>query len=180
MMNSEFRTKEKGFTLIELLIYAALSVIIGLVVVVVFLQVVNVVESSRRSRESLDNAKRAMDVIVQEIKHAEGIYTPTSAFDINPGQLSLETKRDADFVDEESTYVDFYVDDDRLYMKRESQAAQLVISEKVKVEELIFTRLNIAGDKSAVRVKIRIAYADPIAGPTSSVTLYSTAALRAY
>ena len=172
--------KEKGFTLIELLIYSVLSVIIGLVVTITFLQIINVVETTRRSRESLDSAKRAMDVISQEIKHAESIYTKTSDFGPNPGQLSLETTRDADTVDETSTYVDFYVDDSRLYMKREGQVASIVTSEKVKVEELVFTRLNTSADNSAVRVKIKIVYADPINGPTSPVTLYSTTALRSY
>ena len=178
-MKSELRIKEKGFTLIELLIYSVLSVIIGLVVTITFLQIINVVETTRRSRESLDSAKRAMDVISQEIKHAESIYTETSDFGPNPGQLSLETTRDLP-ADENTTYVDFYIDDDRLYMKREDQAAQIVTSEKVKVEELVFTRLNISTDNSAVRVKIKTSYADPISGPTSPVTLYSTAALRSY
>ena len=169
----------RAFTLIELLIYGLFLVIISVVAVSFFIQVVNVTETSRRSRESLENARRALDVISQEVRHAKSVYDPTSTLDTNPGQLSLETTRDLP-PDEETTYVDFYVDDDRLYVKREGQDEQLITSEKVKVNELTFSLLADASEKPAVQVRITVEYVDPIRGPSNAVTLVSTATLRSY
>jgi len=169
----------RAFTLIELLIYGLFLVIISVVAVSFFIQVVNVTETSRRSRESLENARRALDVISQEVRHAKSVYDPTSTLDTNPGQLSLETTRDLP-PDEETTYVDFYVDDDRLYVKREGQDEQLITSEKVKVNELTFSLLADASEKPAVQVLVTVEYVDPIRGPSNAVTLVSTATLRSY
>ena len=171
----------RGFTLMELLVYAALFVIISMVTISLFIQIVSVTETSRRNRESLDNARRAMDVIAQEIKHAKSVYTSTSALGSHPGQLSLETTRDADTVNETSTYVDFYVDDEALYIKREGPAAQIITSEKVKVTNLVFTLLNSSGTGNpTVRTELTVVYADPIRGPSNSVSLVSTTSLRSY
>ena len=169
----------RAFTLIELLIYGLFLVIISVVAVSFFIQVVNVTETSRRSRESLENARRALDVISQEVRHAKSVYDPTSTLDTNPGQLSLETTRDLP-PDEETTYVDFYVDDDRLYVKREGQDEQLITSEKGKVNELTFSLLADASEKPAVQVLVTVEYVDPIRGPSNAVTLVSTATLRSY
>lgn len=185
---SDFRPKtfgnHFGFTLIELLIYSALLVMIGVVAVAFFIQVVNVTETSRRSRESLDNARRVVDVIAQEVRHAASVYTPTSVLDVGSGQISLETTRDLPN-DEESTYVDFYLDDERVYIKRESQTDQLITSEKVRITQLRFSLLADppAGDpaaKTAVQIVVTAQYFDPIRGPSNEVTLTSTATLRSY
>ncbi|OGY25277.1 MAG: hypothetical protein A2Z11_02845 [Candidatus Woykebacteria bacterium RBG_16_43_9] len=169
----------KGFTLIELLIYTALLVIVSVVSVAFFIQIVNITETSRRGREALDNARGALDTISQEIRHANSIYTLTSRLDNAAGQLSLETSRDTPN-DEDSTYVDIYLDSERLYLKRESQPDQLVTSEKVKVKELRFSLLDDASSKPAVQIKLTVEYFDQTSGPSNSVTLTSTATLRSY
>ncbi|MDP2720821.1 MAG: hypothetical protein Q8O75_02675 [bacterium] len=174
-----------GFTLIELLIYAALLIIIGVVAVAFFIQVINVTETSRRSRESLDNARRVIDVIGQEIRHGSSVYTLTSKLDMDNGQLSLETTRDLP-ADEESTYVDMYLNSDgRVYLRRESGTDQLITSEKVKVTKLRFSLLsdpavNDPAEKTAVQVIVTAQYLDPISGPSNQVTLTSTSTLRSY
>ena len=181
-LNSALLTiNSKGFTLIELVIYTALLVVVSVVSISFFIQVVGVTESSRRSREALDNAKRAIDVMSQEIKNAKSIYTPTNIFGVHPGQLSLETIRDLP-ADENSTYVDFYVDDERLYIKKEGQAAELVTSEKVKVTNLVFTLLSPTSSSPEVKIEITVAYADQVSGTSgvASVSLESTAELRSY
>ena len=169
----------RGFTLIELLIYSLLLVVIGVISVSFFIQVVKVTETSRRSREALDNASRAMSVMTQEIRHAKSVYTPTSILDGGIGQLSLETTRDLP-TDETSTYVDFYVDDERLFIKREGQADQMFTSEKVRVNQLKFSLLDDSSEKPAVQITLTVEYIDQISGPANSATLTSTATLRAY
>ena len=173
------RLVEKGFTLIELLIYTVILVVISLVSVSFFIQVVNVTETSRRSREALDNAKGALDTITQEIRHADSIYTPTSVLDNPSGQLSLETSRDTPN-DEESTYVDIYLDTQRLYLKRDGATDQLITSEKVKVTKLQFDLLSDSSAKPAVQVILTVEYFDQAVGPSTSVTLTSTSTLRSF
>jgi len=173
------KSKQKGFTLIELLIYTVLLVIVSVVSVSFFIQVVNVTETSRRSREALDNAKGALDTITQEIRHADSVYTPTSVLDNTTGQLSLETLRDVPS-DEDSTYVDIYLDSQRLYLKREGVTDQLVTSEKVKVTSLQFGLLDDASTKPAIQVTLTVEYFDASSGPSNSVTLTSTSTLRSY
>lgn len=186
-MNSELRIKnselanrelQSGFTLIEVLIYATIFVIIGVVISSYFIQIVNVTETSRRARESNDNASRAMNVITQEIKHATAVYTPTSVFGTNPGQLSLETTRDLP-AEENTTYVDFYLDDEGIYLKREGQAGELITSEKVKVTTFTFTHLT-GGTDTSVQVNLTVEYIDAASGPKTPVTLTQTASLRSF
>ncbi len=172
-----------GFTLIELLIYTVILVIISLVSVSFFIQVVNVTETSRRSREALDNAKGALDTITQEIRHADSVYTPTSVLDNAAGQLSLETLRDVPS-DEDSTYVDIYLDSQRLYLKREGVTDQLITSEKVVVTSLKFGLLADSSAKPAIQVTLTVKYIDAASGQTgslgNSVTLTSTSTLRSF
>ncbi|MCH8821840.1 prepilin-type N-terminal cleavage/methylation domain-containing protein [Patescibacteria group bacterium] len=167
-----------GFTLIEVLIYATIFVIIGVVISSYFIQIVSVTETSRRARESNDNASRAMNVITQEIRHATAVYTPTSKFGTNSGQLSLETTRD--LPDEENTtYVDFYLDDEGIYLKREDQVEELLTSEKVKVTNFTFTHLT-GGTDTSVQVNLTVEYIDAASGPKTPVTLTQTASLRSF
>lgn len=167
----------KGFTLTEVLIYSAILAIVSLVILVFINQLLGVNETTRRAREATDNARRSLDTISQEIRHADSVYGNTSSFGSNPGQLSLETTRDVP-AEEASTYVDFYVDNEQLFMKRESQIEQRITSEKVKVTNLTFT--NLAGSTTwpAVRVAITVEYRDPISGPKNQVTMMTTAILR--
>ena len=174
-------TSSSGFTLIELIIYSALLVIISGAIIGFFVQLVDVVDTSRRGRESIDNAKRVLDLINQEVRHADSVYTPTSVAGASPGQLGLETTRDLP-TDEENTYVDFYIDDEGLYVRRESQNAELVTSEKVRVSNLVFTILQDANGRQMVRTQVTIEYKDPKpgSGGSNSVSLVSTAATKSY
>lgn len=178
LTKKEFK-KARGFTLVEVLIYGLAIVFVMSVLVFLTLQLINVVENTRRSRESLDTARRVLDFIAQEIRHAEGVYTPTSVFGSDTGQLSLETKRDLP-TDETSTYVDFYLDDSGVFVKREGQSEALISSQKVSVTKLNFTNLNGYSGNPVVRIQITTEYRSPISGPKSAVSLETTAALRSY
>jgi len=171
-------SKNTGFTLIEILVYAGLFVIIGVVASTFFIQISNLAETGRRSREALDNANRAMDVMSFEARHATAIYTPTSVFSTNPGQLSLETTQYLP-ADEDTTYVDFYIDDGVLYEKKEGVATAAVTSQKVKVTNLGFTNLSASGSKD-VQINLTVEYKDAFFGPKTPISLTSTASLRSY
>lgn len=172
-----FRLSAKGFTLTEVLIYSAILAIVSLVVLVFINQLLGVNETSRRAREATDNARRAIDTIAQEVRHADSVYLNTSVFETNPGQLSLETTRDVP-IDEDMTYVDFYVDNEQLFIKRENQAEQRLTSEKVKVTNLTFTNLKGSTAWPAIRISLTVEYRDPISGPRNQVNMMTTAVLR--
>lgn len=167
----------KGFTLVEVLVYSVSLTIISAVIVTFTIQILGVYETSRRIRESTDNARRALDTISQEIRHATKLYETTSFLDSHPGQLSLETTRDLP-PGESSTYVDFYLDNGALYMKREDQPDLMVTSDKVRVTNLVFTNLKGPTSRPAIRTKITVEYKDPTTGPKTPVTMTTTAGLR--
>ena len=179
LSRSLYKQKQmSGFTLIEVLIYSGLLVIISTLVVSFLVQIVNLSETSRRSGEELDNAQKTMDVIEQEVRHALSIYTPTSVFDNDAGQLSLETTRDLP-ADENSTYVDFYLDGGGVFLKREGEPTQLITGEKINVTKLRFTNLS-SGTSAAVKITLTAQFKEPISFGSKPVTLESTASLRSY
>lgn len=170
-----------GFTLIELLVYTALIVIFSWIVSSFFIKIIRINLYSQATEEVLASSQRAMNVIMQEIQHASGFYYPTSIFDTHPGQLGLATTREL-ITGEDVTYVDFYVDNGGLYMKREGESAKLLTSERVRVDNFVINHLNIDDAYPVVRVLLTIVYNSPATDieDQSRITLTSTASLRSY
>ena len=169
-----------GFTLIEILIYIAVLVIIITVVSSFFLWDIRSNTKTKVMRETLDNNRRAMEIITRETKEAMSIYAETSTFNSHPGQLSLETTK---YLPEgESTaYVDFYLCGTQLCFKKESQDPIALTSDKVEVSNLVFSRV-ITGEIPSVQVSLKVDYKD-LTGRSeyqASVNLISTISLRSY
>jgi prepilin-type N-terminal cleavage/methylation domain-containing protein len=144
--------KTRGFTLTELIVYIAIFVILITTVTLFAMAFIKTTTKSRIKKEVASGAYSAMKTMVYEIKRANSIYTPTSVFDSHPGQLSLETSQELP-EGEQTTYIDFYLDSDRLYLKRESQNPQLLISKNLKVTNLEFEYLA-----SASRITLTLEY----------------------
>ena len=144
--------KSKGFTLTELIIYIAVFVILITTVTLFAMAFIRTTTKSRIKKEVASGTYSAMKVMVYEIKRANGVYAPTSVFDSHPGQLSLETSQELP-EGEQITYLDFYLDGDKLYLKRESQNPQLLISKNLKVTNLEFEHLA-----SASRIDLTLEY----------------------
>lgn len=168
-----FVTPKKGFTLLSLLVYAGLVVIVGLFITEFALQIIKIHSEITALGEISDSAQRAEEIITQEIHHAVSVYTPTSRFNGHPGQLSLETTRYTPS-DEDRTFVDFYLDDNHLYMKREGEAAKLITSEQTSVSNFVLTYLNTSTPYPAIRLSLTVAY------HSYQTTLVSTVSLRSY
>lgn len=177
-MNKEIK---KGFTLVELALYMSISLIIGGVLITSFFFISSARVRGAVAIEVLDNSRSALDTMLFEVAHAEGVYTPTSFFGAHPGQLSLETTRVTPS-DESATYLDFYLDGERLYLKRENQTAQILVADKIKITNLVFTHLNSASLYHAVRISLTANYDTPnaVLAEKTAVTLTGTASLRAY
>jgi type II secretory pathway pseudopilin PulG len=165
-----------GFTLIELLVYVALfCLLITAVISFVYLDMKSDVKA-KVMRETLNNASRAMEIMVYETKEAKSIYTPTTA----NSQLSLETVKHLPD-GEETSFVDFYISNARLYFKRESGDPVAITSDNVEISSLTFTRI-VSGTIPSVRIDLTVSYKNPTGRSEyqSQVSLSSAASLRSY
>lgn len=175
------RLHHAGLSFIEILVYVGLLAMTGVVLTRFATQVIERNSHVQLTAQVLDNARGAMAALTQEIRHSSGVYTPTSSFDTHPGQLSLASRHNLP-ADENETYVDFYLDDERLYVKREGEPAALFTSENVRVSNLTFVYLNQTSDAPAVQVNLTVvpSGASQEAQAQAAVTLSSTASLRSY
>lgn len=181
-----FQKNGAGFTLVSALVYVALLAVILTVLTSFLVRIIGFNTQGKLAGEVLDSANHALSVVAQEVQHAQDIYDPTSIFDTHPGQLSLVTAWNSPN-DEAATYVDFYIDDDRLYIKREGQTAELLTAAGVRVTnfqiEAAGTTANpTPADARAVRITLTIepVAADPTLAQRDAVTVTSAATLRAY
>jgi len=175
------KNSKNGFTLLELVVYIGIMLVVSIIVIGFVAQLIKINSYSQITGEVLDNARRGIEIITQEIKHGQSIYSPTSVFDVHPGQLSIETARNVP-TDENSTYVDFYIDDQRLYVKKEGITQEIIMSDKIIIDSLIFTHLDDTPQSTSVRIALTISYDTPtqVAKNQSTITLFATASLRSY
>jgi len=167
---------KKGFTLLEVLVYLAVALIIISVVLSFVFWLIRSNTKNRIIRETTYAAKRATDIIIYETKKANSVYTPTTTID----QLSLEVD---DYLPEQETssYIDFYICDDSLCMKKESQDPIRIIPDDVKVTDLSFIYI-LSGEIESIKINLTIDYKNLSERPEyeSSVSLESSTSLRSY
>jgi len=171
---------QKGITFTELLVYVAVFSIVFGIIISFFLWTTESNTKIKAKRETLDNSRRAMEIIGYEIKNAKSVYTPTSTFGSHPGQLSLETtKYLAD--NETNSYIDFFLCGTQLCMKKESQVPIPLTSEQVVVSNLIFTQV-VTSSIPSIQINLRIEYntSDPRPAHKALISATSTFSLRSY
>ena len=168
-----------GFSLIEMLIYVALAGIITAVLTSFVTANIKAYDKAQARQNVFYNVNGALRLIIDEIKYAKSIYTPTATLASDAGQLSLETLLNPP-TGENIAYVDFYVDNGRIYEKREGQAASALTSERVFIERLRFTMRSAAAGKDSIDVEIEGRINTQNTGPKDQarMTMSSTAALR--
>lgn len=173
--------KPLGFTLIELLIYLGLIIIVASIVTAFLPNLLKSYSFAQKKEEVVDSTQRALAVITQELRHASAIYTPTSILNTNPGQLSLSTSHNPP-EGESSTYLDFYLDNERLYLKKEGQTAELLMPDKIRIANLTFSQLTSTSTIPALRITIRATYDSDSTEiqERTQTTLTTTASLRSY
>jgi len=169
------KKRQRSFTLTEILVYVAVLAIIISAVSSFFLWATRSNTKARAMREVSDNARRAMEIMAYEIKETKSIYTPTSS----STQLSLETRHylpDG----EESTYIDFYLCDNHLCLKKDSEDPIALTSDRVKVSNLEF--LQVATTTPSIQINLKIDYKNPYNRPElrASISGTSTLSLRSY
>lgn len=163
-----------------MLVYVAIIAIVITIAIPFIFSVMKSYSRIRANQTVMSDAKLAMDYIVREIKLSKKIYTPTSIFDTNPGQLSLITKINPP-TDETETYIDFYMDAGKLYIKREGEDdAFAVTSDRTTISNLTFKHLNAGEFSDSIQIQLTVDYNTPSgkAEFQASQSLISTASLR--
>ena len=167
---------KKGFSLLEVLIYLSIAFVVLAVVVGFVFWLIDANNKNRVIVQTLNSAKRAMEIMTYEIRQAESVYTPTTF----ANQLSLQTLKHL-AAGEKSSYIDFYLCGTQLCLKRESQSPIILTSPAVEISSLNFTYI-VSGDFASVKIDLTASYKNPSARPeyNFSTTLNSTVSLRSY
>lgn len=151
------KSRERGFSLIETIVYIGLLAIIVSVSIYFMLNIFSAFNKNFAQKAVLSNSQHALDAITEEIKFAKSIYTPTSVFLNDNGQLSIETVQNPP-ANESATFTDFYLDNGRIYVKKEGQTEIPLTPNQVKINKLRFAYLNPAGAPEGVQIFLESQY----------------------
>jgi len=175
-MKNNKKIPTAGFSLLEVLVSVSIFSII-LLTIISFIFLIGYYNSKTKAeRETWENGQRVLEQVINEIRRAKGIYTPTTT----QNQLSLETTKYLP-QDEVGTFIDFFVCGSALCVKKESQNPVALTSESVQISNLSFVQIA-NGLFPSVQITLTVGYKNPVGGPGGnvSVTLTSTASLRSY
>lgn len=174
-----FHKSGAGFTLIEMVIYTALVGVIALALTSFLLSNLKAYNKAEARQHVFNNLNSAMKLITDEIRFAHSVYTPTSVFNSNTGQLSLETLLNPP-AGESTAYVDYYLDNGRIYEKREGQTASPLTSELAKMTAVRFTHITAASSADSLTVQLTGQIYTQSTAPEdqASMTLTTSASLR--
>lgn len=169
------KKRKFGFTLFEVLIYIAVLIILLLSIFSILIWVLRFTTKAKATREVLDNLKRATEVMSYEIREAKSIYWPTTT----SSQISLESNHYLP-EDENSTFLDFYLCQKRLCLKKESQPPIILTSDNVEIKRLEF--FQISTTTPSIQFTLEMSYKNPNNRPelNISVVATSTVSLRNY
>lgn len=162
-------------TLIEILVYVALLGMIAVFVSNALIQLSNAYQQARAEREVVSNARLILETVTRTVAQATSIYSPTSRFNQDAGELSLITAIGAD-ANHTTAYVDYYIDNGRLYQRPEGQSETPISAASVKVNKFYLERILQGLGREAVKITLQVSYAR--AHASSTITLNSTEALR--
>ncbi len=142
-IDNKILKSKKGYTLVEMLLYVALLGIITVVIVGIFFTISRTNSRVVSLIEINSNAYSAMERMVYEASNAKKIYLPTSNFTnynydgAKATQFSLAT-RQAVPVNESIVYIDFYLENNTIFMKQDGANPVALTSSNVSVQSLNF------------------------------------------
>lgn len=164
-----------GLSLIEVVIYIGL---LGLILVFLsesLIQISAIYDRARGEREIISNARLITEAISTAVASAQAVYSPTSRFDVNLGQLSLVTTASST-PEHTGEFIDFWVDNGVLYERQEGMGTTQLSQATVRVNKFYLERIIQGLGREAVKITLEVDSA-PGRFPTS-ITLNSTTALR--
>lgn len=166
---------KQGFTIIEFIVYIAVLAIIGGAVFTLFLWTLSVHTKARVLQETALSAQFAMEIVMREAREAESLYLPTSS----ATQISFQTKTFMP-LGETTGFIDFFLCQDRLCMKKEEQNPVAVTSNTIEVTSLVFTAISTDTDFPSLQMIMEVRHRNPNNRPEleAILNLTSTASLR--
>lgn len=177
--NKKQKNKEQvwGFTLIEIVIYIALFSILTIAAINSIFNILTAYQKGQYKKSAINEANYALKTIIAEIEQSRKIYTPTSSFGVTNGQLSLETIQNIP-TDETYGFEDIYLDNGKIWLKRENQNAIALTSDKNLAANLNFIHLDAGTNYESVKITIDIESREGKIETKAKVKLTSTATAR--
>jgi len=168
---------QKGLSLINFLVYIAVLSFIALALSSFVYWMISSTQKAKTARETINNAHRTTRFMIQEIKRAKSIYTPTT----NLNQLSLETPYNSPS-GEDTTYIDFYLCGDYVCFKKEGEPPIVLTSDQLTVTKLEFYQGGGVNGPPWIQVVLDIDHKNPHdwMRQAMSVNLNSTISMRNY
>ncbi len=168
------KNKNEGLTLIEIIIYVALLGSIAVVIANFLLSTVNAYQRARAEREVISNARLLLETVNKSVAQADKVYSPTSRFNQDTGQLSLVTQLTPP-AGHTTAYEDFWVDNGRLWARKEGQGETPISAASVRVAKFSLEWIIQGLNQEAVKITLQI---DSASRFPTSITLNSTTVLR--
>lgn len=168
----------RGFTLIEVLVYIGLFTLVVTLVTFFLLGLFRSFIVLRAERSAVLNSALVMQVAELELRHADRVYTSTSVFDNDAGQLSVRTPRSSP-TDHDFAYVDFYLDNGVIYERRDGASPSALTSGDVTVSVFRVERYTSSGAEG-IRFTVTAAPANVAVSLAAPRTLRTFVSLRGF
>ena len=165
----------RGITLIEIVVYIGLLGALTVFIVNSLIQISDTYGRARAEREVIANARLILETIVKTAAESQEIYGPTSIFLSELGQLSLITPVNP-LALHKDTYVDFYIDNGRMWTKEEGKAAIPLSAIPVRITKFQLERIMQGFNREAVAITLQVDSA--LSKHPASIMLHTIATLR--
>lgn len=167
------KENQSGFTLVELVIYIVVISTSAVLLTYLSIDLVTGAQKARVNQEVQQNARFAMQRIVQELRHANTVNTGSSTFGSSPGVLSLGV----DTVGNDPTVFD--VASEVLQITQGANGPYPLTTDKVRVTNLVFDNRS-TPKTSNIKVTLTIEHVNPSNQETynASQTLSTTVVVR--
>ncbi|PLX27715.1 hypothetical protein C0583_00545 [Candidatus Parcubacteria bacterium] len=126
--------KKSGFSVVETMLAIAIFSLLSLSVISFFIWTITIYSKLQAMNMVAKNIDVALTAMVYEIREAQSIYYPTST----STQISLKTYHNLPD-NEEISYVDIYLCETQVCIKREGEEVEYLTSDQVLVTDLEFT-----------------------------------------
>lgn len=142
---------QKGFNLLEMIVYISIMALILVVVVNTLIVMLFVGRNIKNLRMIEHSSITAFDRIVREVRDADSVDFALSQFDLNPGQLTLNTTDELG----DPKIIEFVVVDDTLFYRENGNLQGPLIDSKVRITNLVF-RYVLEGSERNIKVEMTL------------------------
>ena len=173
------KKEEKGITLVEVLVYITLLALASVIIISFVISLITTQNKINLEKDTWENAQFAIERISRGIQKASTIDEGESSFDVNPGELTLNTYINSGDIN--TTPVKFFILNDRLYVKEGSAAAEPLTGENVSVTNFYLKKYSPASVSPVVQVDITVEKSQGVSGDLHASSSASTSvSLRNY